>query len=161
MWGKTEHGHRTIIIVICNAPAVFTCHFLEEFMNMLNVSAEHIDDIAIIECRGTLQRTHEELLHNLVENSYVQGAKAVLLDWSEVSYFDSMGLECLIALHKKSVKHHGGLLAVMITDKVLSKVYKTLRFDTIVPLFNNRQKALEAMRIRIAQLESSNKMHAR
>jgi len=129
-------------------------------MNMLNVSAEHIGDIAIIECRGTLQRTHEDLLHNLVENSYVQGAKAVLLDWSEVSYFDSMGLECLIALHKKSVEYHGGLLAVMITDKVLSKIYKTLRFDSIVPLFNNRQKALKALKSRIAQLESSNKMHA-
>ena len=127
-------------------------------MNVLNISAEHIENIAVIECRGSLNSSHEDLLLNLMENSYVQGAEAVLLDWSKVTYFDTMGLESLISLYKKSVKHHGGLLAVLITDKSLSKTYTTLRFESIVPLFSNRKKAMKSLGNRIEQAKTSKKL---
>lgn len=120
-------------------------------MELLKISAEHIDDIAVIECRGSLNSSHEDLLLNLMENCYVQGAKAVLLDWSRVTYFDTMGLECLITLYKKSVKYHGGILAILITDKILSGTYQTLRFESIIPLFNNRKKAMKSLKNNIAQ----------
>ena len=127
-------------------------------MEILNISAEHIENIAVIECHGALKRAHEELLLNLMENSYVQGAEAVLFDWSKITYFDTMGLECLISLHKTSVKHHGGLLAVLITDKVLTRAYKTLRFDSIIPLFANKNKALKSLQNRITQKKISKKL---
>ena len=129
-------------------------------MEILNVSTETVDGVTIIECKGTLKKIHEDLLNNLLENCFVQGAKGILFDWANVTYFDSMGLECLIGIHKKNQKYHLGPIAVLITNPVLAKTYKVLRFDMLVPLYSNKKKALISLQKDISQLESSGKLTA-
>jgi len=129
-------------------------------MEILNVSTENVDGVTVIECNGTLKKIHEDLLNNLLENSFVQGAKGILFDWSNVTYFDSMGLECLIGIHKKNQKYYLGPIAVLITNPVLSKTYKVLRFDMLIPLFNNKKKALASLQKSISQLKPSRKLSA-
>lgn len=129
-------------------------------MEILNVSTETVDGITVIECKGTLKKIHEDLLNNLLENCFVQGARGILFDWSNVTYFDSMGLECLIGIHKKNQKYKLGPIAVLITNPVLAKTYKVLRFDALVPLFSNKNKALNSIMKSISQLEATGKLPA-
>ena len=129
-------------------------------MENLRISTSTVDDITIVECCGALTKSHEGLLNNIMENSFVLGSKGVLFDFTNVTYFDSMGLECMITLHKRSKKYFSGILGVLITDKILIKIYKTLRFEVLIPLYSSRQKAISAMSQQIAMAKPRKRMTA-
>jgi anti-anti-sigma factor len=112
---------------------------------MLNISARMIDNLAIIECKGIVQRAHEERFNKLIEICVAKGASAVLFDWTNVTYFDSMGLEALISIYKNSIKVAGVKIAILITDSTLIDAYKTLRLDKVIPLFETFENALDTL----------------
>ena len=118
---------------------------------MLKVTRKFEDNIAVIECSGIVQISHEVILSLHIEKCLKQEVKGILLDWSEVQYFDSMGLESLIRLYKIVSKYPGTFISVLITDPVLTDVYVTLSFDKLVPLFNNKQDALAGLKKQIEE----------
>lgn len=109
---------------------------------MLKISVNIINDLAVIECDGIVQRSQEESLNRHMKDCVKKGAKSILFDWTDVTYFDSMGLESLITVYKSAQEYPDVKLGILITDPILANVYKTLKFQKILPLFTEFNEAV-------------------
>lgn len=100
-------------------------------------------DIIVIAFNGAIPELSEKDLSGIVKSCLESGVNAILFDWSKVTYFDSGGLENLLTIYKSIRKFSKKKIAICISDTYLITVYVTLKFDKIIPLFENKEQALE------------------
>jgi len=100
-------------------------------------------DIIVIAFNGAIPELSDKDISTIVKSCLEPGVNSILFDWSKVTYFDSGGLENLLAIYKNIRKFSKKKIAISISDSYLVTVYVTLKFDKIVPLFNEKDKAVE------------------
>jgi anti-anti-sigma factor len=80
-------------------------------------------------------------MHALPEKNMI-----LLLDLARVEYFFSEFLELLLRLHKK-LKKIKGKLALCGAQATVREILFTTRFDKIMPIFDDENKALQALTV--------------
>ena len=101
----------------------------------------HDGDLIVISCKGSIQERDEKNFKDLVKVCLDANAGAVLFDWSQVTFFDSTGLESLLVFFKTIKANPAVKLGIFITDPDLISAYTTLNFDRIIPIFMTREEA--------------------
>ena len=72
------------------------------------------------------------------------GAKAVIVDFSDVEYISSVGLRALM-LAAKASKAQGGVLAVAAYAAEVGEIFQIARFGFVVKLFDDLDDAVQAV----------------
>lgn len=101
------------------------------------------NEIMVIVFSGAIPELSEKDISSIVKSCLDNQINGVLFDWSKVTYFDSGGLENLLAIYKSIRKFSKKKIAICIKDAYLVTVYLTLKFDKIIPLYEDKEQAIE------------------
>lgn len=82
---------------------------------------------------------------DLKMNVIAGSQKAVLIDLQKVSFVGSMGLRSLVA-PARTIKSKGGKVVFFGPNEMVDKVLKISGIDHIVPIFDDLEQALAALR---------------
>ena len=83
----------------------------------------------------------DKLLDQIEKNN----AKHAVIDLGAIDYFGSIMLELLVVLWKR-ISNHDGKLALCNVSPVGKEILETAKFDTLWPILDDRDSALEAVR---------------
>lgn len=72
------------------------------------------------------------------------GAKHVVFDFEKLSYFGSSMLEAMLVLWKR-IHPDDGKMAICNTADSAREILQLSKFDTIWPIYDSRQEALDAV----------------
>jgi len=104
------------------------------------------EDVMVISCRGSIQEKDEKNFRDLVKTCMEANANVVLFDWSQVTFFDSTGLESLLVFYKMMRSNPAIKLGIFITEPDLISAYTTLNLDRIIPMFTSKEDAYKILK---------------
>ena len=102
--------------------------------NLLTLEVETAGDVAVVKCHGKLVAGVTDVLYNQVSHLFPT-AKRIVLDLSDLTYMDSMGLGTLVRLYASTKSRGIKLELVHLGKRVRDRTRKTLpglgvaRFD--------------------------------
>jgi anti-anti-sigma factor len=100
--------------------------------------------ITNVALRGRLDTLGAEAID--LRFSVIAGAKrAVVVDLSEVEYLASLGIRVLLT-SAKAVQRKGGKLAIVVPEGNVLVVLKTAGMEGLIPIFQERDAAVTAVR---------------
>ena len=73
-----------------------------------------------------------------------EGAKKIILDFSELIFVASTGLRMLLKTAQR-LKDEKGLLHICCVNKTVMEVFEMTGFDTILSIFDSKENALVGM----------------
>ena len=101
-------------------------------------------DITIVELAGNIDiasaASFDETISGLIDN----GQTTMLLDFSRVEFIASMGLRMLLKTGQRIESEDGKVHICCINDTV-SSVFGMVGLDTIIPVFETKELALEGL----------------
>lgn len=74
-----------------------------------------------------------------------EGRRKMVLDLSSLEYISSAGLRSILAMAKK-LATCGGVLAICSVSGVVAEVFSISGFDSFLPVFEDRDGALESLK---------------
>lgn len=98
-------------------------------------------DALIVEVRGQLVVTNRQEFKQIVLDEVEQGARTVVVDFSDSAYIDSSGLGALVSLGKR-IRELGGDLRLAGLNEDLRTLFELTRLDALFPLYTTRGDAL-------------------
>jgi anti-anti-sigma factor len=102
-------------------------------------------EVIKITCKGSIQEKDRSSFLELMKICIESKAKIILFDWTQVTFFDSTGLECLLVFLKTLKPNRGIKFGLILTEAELVSAYRTLNFDKLIPIFMSLQEAYKAM----------------
>jgi anti-sigma B factor antagonist len=109
----------------------------------MSFSLEHSNDVTIVTVQGQLVVTNRQEFKQMVLDAMEQGARTVVVDFTDASYIDSSGLGALVSLSRRLRDAGGDLRLVALSDE-LRTLFELTRLDALFPLFATRADALAA-----------------
>lgn len=109
----------------------------------MSFSLEHSNDVTIVTVQGQLVVTNRQEFKQMVLDAMEQGARTVVVDFTDASYIDSSGLGALVSLSRRLRDAGGDLRLVGLSDE-LRTLFELTRLDALFPLFATRADALAA-----------------
>lgn len=92
---------------------------------------------------GEIKFNNWEEFVNVAKGAYEDGASTIILNWCEVTYFDSSALQGLISIfHYINNEDNKQLLLVTDKDDHL-KLLKMTALEKIIPMFTSMEDALK------------------
>ena len=88
----------------------------------------------LISLRGELRQQDGQTLFEKACSHYENGAKQVILDFSELRYCDSAGLESLVQIYKYVRERDGLALKIYTGEGPIVEIFKTCRFDKFLDI---------------------------
>ncbi len=73
-----------------------------------------------------------------------QGAKDVVVDFSNTTFIDSTTLGVLVGGVKR-LRPNGGQLALVCADRNITKIFEITGLDRVFPIHSSREEALQAV----------------
>ena len=70
-----------------------------------------------------------------------EGAKHVVVDFSETTFIDSTTLGVLVGGVKR-LRPAGGQLSIVCTDRNITKIFEITGLDKVFPIYDSREEAL-------------------
>jgi anti-sigma B factor antagonist len=70
-----------------------------------------------------------------------EGAKHVVVDFSETTFIDSTTLGVLVGGVKR-LRPQGGQLSIVCTDRNITKIFEITGLDKVFPIYDSRDEAL-------------------
>ncbi|NLB65852.1 MAG: STAS domain-containing protein [Lentisphaerae bacterium] len=110
----------------------------------MQLTHEIQNGIAILALVGRLDTRGAPELESHGRALFRDGARKLLVDMAGVDYISSAGLRVLLVLAKEADGCAGTLSVCCLTPAVL-EVMTVSGFDTIIPLADDRQSALDAL----------------
>jgi len=102
---------------------------------------ERNDDVLTVAVDGHLVVANRQEFKQLVLDEVEQGARRVLIDFTDTGYIDSSGLGALVSLGKR-IREHGGELRLSGLNEDLRTLFELTRLDTLFHLYDLRSDAL-------------------
>lgn len=113
---------------------------------MFKYSIEDQEGIQIIKFEGKiLDRSHTAHLLSAFEVSIKQGNKKFIIDFSEIDYINSAGLNVLITLLTKTRDNYGEFYICNVPIKV-KRLIETSKLESIFKMEANLNDALQKLR---------------
>ena len=109
----------------------------------MSFSLEHSNDVTIVTVQGQLVVTNRQEFKQMVLDAMEQGARTVVVDFTDASYIDSSGLGALVSLSRRLRDAGGDLRLVGLSDE-LRTLFELTRLDALVPHFATRADAVAA-----------------
>ncbi|MBA3918054.1 MAG: anti-sigma factor antagonist [Gemmatimonas sp.] len=109
----------------------------------MSFSLEHSNDVTIVTVQGQLVVTNRQEFKQMVLDAMEQGARTVVVDFTDASYIDSSGLGALVSLSRRLRDAGGDLRLVGLSDE-LRTLFELTRLDALFPLFATRADAVAA-----------------
>ncbi len=103
---------------------------------------ERTDDLLSIAVDGQLVVGNRQEFKQLVLDQVEQGARRVLIDFTDTGYIDSSGLGALVSLGKR-IREHGGELRLAGLNEDLRTLFELTRLDTLFRLHDSSDDARE------------------
>ena len=92
---------------------------------------------------GEIKFNNWEEFVNVMKGAYEDGASTIILNWCEVSYFDSSALQGLISIFHY-IKKDDDKRLLLVTDKDDHlKMLKMTALQKIIPTFTSMEEALK------------------
>jgi anti-sigma B factor antagonist len=107
----------------------------------MSFAIERDDDLLTVVVDGQLVVGNRQELKQLVLDEVEQGARRVLIDFTDGGYIDSSGLGALVSLNKR-VREQGGELRLAGLNDDLRTLFELTRLDTLFLLYGTRSDAL-------------------
>lgn len=93
---------------------------------------------------GLAGHSRKEETDALLEQLAASGARHLVIDLEKVGYFGTHMLELMHVLWQKVRAGHGRMVLCNVSD-VCREILGVSGFDTLWPIFNSREEALEAV----------------
>jgi anti-sigma B factor antagonist len=101
------------------------------------------DDVLIVDVEGQLVVTNRQDFKQVILDEVEQGARTVIVDFTQSGYIDSSGLGALVSLSKR-VRDAGGDVRLTGLNEDLRRLFELTRLDQLFPLYATRADALSA-----------------
>jgi anti-anti-sigma factor len=113
-------------------------------MEML-IKRHNEQDFTEISVHGDIKFGNWERMVGEVRQTLDEGASVVMLNWSNVDYFDSSALQGLVTLHRY-VKANPGKEVILITPNLDHlRILRVTAFNKLFPIFTGIESALKEL----------------
>ncbi len=102
-------------------------------------------EILIVELVGDLDISSSPAFKEKAAQWVDRGERSVLLDFTRVPFMDSSGLGSLVGVLKR-LKEQNGKLALCGLSRDIAKVLEVTKLDRVIPIYPDREAALEALK---------------
>ena len=109
----------------------------------MSFSLERTDDALIVTVNGQLVVTNRQEFKQAILDAVEQGARLVVVDFTNSGYIDSSGLGALVSLSRR-LRESGGDLRLVGLNEDLRTLFELTRLDALFPLFASQADALGA-----------------
>ena len=97
--------------------------------------------VTVVRVDGQLIVGNRHQLKELIQAALDQGARRILVDFSETGYIDSSGLGALVSISKR-VREVGGELRLSGLNDDLRSLFELTKLDTLFTIADTPQQAL-------------------
>ena len=117
------------------------------------IEFEYQGDICIFRLNGRFATgVDAAYLRSKADEIRNSGCRKVLADFSLVPYIDSTGVSFLVGIYVSIVKDSGGRFVLASVNRRVREVLDLTRISTVIPIFNDRDSGLAALRASAAQV---------
>ncbi len=100
------------------------------------------DSVTVVDVEGQLIVGNRQELKQKVLEELEDGARKVVVDFTNTGYIDSSGLGVLVSLSKK-IREQGGELRLAGLNDDLRTLFELTKLDTLFEIADTREEALE------------------
>ncbi|MFP3947621.1 MAG: STAS domain-containing protein [Gemmatimonadota bacterium] len=100
------------------------------------------DSVTIVDVEGQLIVGNRQELKQKVLEELEDGARKVVVDFTDTGYIDSSGLGVLVSLSKK-IREQGGELRLAGLNEDLRTLFELTKLDTLFEIADTREEALK------------------
>lgn len=97
---------------------------------------------AIVKVEGRLVRENQADLKAAIDGLVNDGVVGIALDFAEVEYVDSAGLGACASSNKMLRERGEGALVMFGGAPSIVKMWRMIRLDLVIPLFDSEKEAL-------------------
>jgi anti-sigma B factor antagonist len=109
----------------------------------LDIAFEEIGDIRVLKMAGVMDHVGGSRFFRQQFLLSLAGYRKILLDLSELTFFDSLSVSAVLDMHKL-LRQTGGELKMCGANYLVEDLFKTLNLDALVPFFPTRAEAIDA-----------------
>lgn len=99
-------------------------------------------EVVVFDVEGQLIVGNRQELKQAVLNELEQGARKILVDFTNTGYIDSSGLGVLVSLSKK-IREQGGELRLSSLNEDLRTLFELTKLDTLFRIADSREEGLQ------------------
>jgi anti-sigma B factor antagonist len=107
----------------------------------MGFSQQEASGVTVVRVDGQLIVGNRHQLKELIQTALDQGARRILVDFSETGYIDSSGLGALVSISKR-VREVGGDLRLSGLNDDLRSLFELTKLDTLFTIADTPQQAL-------------------
>jgi anti-sigma B factor antagonist len=107
----------------------------------MQISTKDVGDVKVVQFQGTIDTNTSEEAKTHIDELLTQGARKILVDFSELEFLSSVGLRVLLGA-TKDLKAVGGGLRVCNLNETVQDIFDMSGFSTIIGVFKNESDAL-------------------
>ncbi len=105
------------------------------------ITEEKREDIVILGVNGRLDFNTSPQLDRALDELYRRGERHLVIDFSDLDYISSSGLEVLLVAAKKVLGENGKLALCCLKDEI-KQIFDITNFSSIFPIFPSRETAI-------------------
>lgn len=102
---------------------------------------DRTEDLLVVTVHEQLVVTNRHEFKQAILDAVEQGARLVIVDFTDSGYIDSSGLGALVSLSRR-LREAGGDLRLVGLNEDLRALFELTRLDALFPLFGTRADAL-------------------
>lgn len=118
----------------------------------MRIKKVHENGIVEISIIGEIKFCNWERLVTETLDAFEKGTSAVLLDWSEVSYFDSSALQGLVTIYNYMKREKGKKLVLFTDNGAHLHLFELTSFNKLLPIFNSKEEALKCATVSLTEV---------
>lgn len=108
----------------------------------LNIAFEEIADIRVLKMAGVMDHVGGSRFFRQQFLLALAGHRKILLDLSELTFFDSLSVSAVLDMHKL-LRQTGGELKMCGANYLVEDLFKTLNINAVIPFYQTRDEAID------------------
>lgn len=110
----------------------------------MDITVTNQGNVNLVDLNGNFDIAASQQFDDQLTSLINDGAKQVILDFSEVAFVASTGLRMILKTAQR-LKDESGILRICGVNDTVMEVFKMTGFDTILAIFDIKEKALEGL----------------
>ena len=110
--------------------------------NLAEASVRHQNGVAVIDLRGDINRSAEEILNRAYDEATGDGSERIVLNFENVEYINSTGIALIVGVLARARKEHHTVTACGLTQHY-QEIFQITRLADFMPIFTDESAAVE------------------